>query len=487
MTWFLTTAIALLLLTPAAFAAAPTTAPWQQQAAGAITESIVAVTYGNGQYVAVTERNGVLTSANGTDWAIQTIGDEALQFRDIAYGNGQFVAVGAKGLVLTSGNGAGWTWRFPDTLEDLTAVAYCGKRFLAMGWNGGIFASPDGAVWVRQDTEYYWPRYSLACGPTSTVAVGMGILVSSDGATWRKTSASGEPEFLPSKVTYGPAGYVLTGLLGPKTVAFTSKNGIDWKPVEWDPAGLVTTLTYAQGQYLAVAMGDNDRLPHLYTSLNGSTWVQAEPGALKAWKPGPGKQTNAIFDIAWGAPGYVAVAGNGGIFYAASGAWPPAPPAVAREPQQNGVRAMAFSGSRYVALGRGTQILTSTDLTKWVSYQWRPAIPDPHLTLWDVAYGNGNFMVVGDKGTILLSTDSGSTWARATSPTAANLKSIAFGAGRFVTVGDGGTVAATPDGVRWVTYTARSGVALASVRYLGATFVAMGSDGSVLSSSDGVA
>ena len=49
--------------------------------------------------------------------------------------------------------------------------------------------------------------------------------------------------------------------------------------------------------------------------------------------------------------------------------------------------------------------------------------------------GSGVFVVVGYSGTILRSTDNGSTWDNATSPTGNNLKGVTWGNNTFVAVG----------------------------------------------------
>ena len=49
--------------------------------------------------------------------------------------------------------------------------------------------------------------------------------------------------------------------------------------------------------------------------------------------------------------------------------------------------------------------------------------------------GSGVFVVVGYSGTILRSTDNGSSWDNATSPTGNNLKGVTFGNNTFVAVG----------------------------------------------------
>jgi uncharacterized delta-60 repeat protein len=69
-------------------------------------------------------------------------------------------------------------------------------------------------------------------------------------------------------------------------------------------------------------------------------------------------------------------------------------------------------------------------------------------TLWGVTYGGGQFVAVGEKGTILSSPD-GRAWTARTSGTAAWLLGVAHNNGLFVAVGDGATVLVSHDGIEW--------------------------------------
>ncbi len=75
------------------------------------------------------------------------------------------------------------------------------------------------------------------------------------------------------------------------------------------------------------------------------------------------------------------------------------------------------------------------------------------VNLFEAAYGNGRFVLVGN-GVIFYSTD-GKTWTQATQPLTGYIYSVAFGNGRFVTCGmssasDRATqIAYSTDGVTW--------------------------------------
>ncbi len=59
-------------------------------------------------------------------------------------------------------------------------------------------------------------------------------------------------------------------------------------------------------------------------------------------------------------------------------------------------------------------------------------------------------MAVGDNGTIVKSTDNGSSFDNATSSTSNNLYGVGFGNNAFVAVGDNGTIVrSTDNGTTW--------------------------------------
>ena len=84
----------------------------------------------------------------------------------------------------------------------------------------------------------------------------------------------------------------------------------------------------------------------------------------------------------------------------------------------------------------------------WTS---RPLLPDN--ILFDVAFGAGKYVAVGQSGMIRVSTD-GITWDERSSPVGKNrnLRRIIYANGFFVVVGDLGTVMTSTDGLNWFNY-----------------------------------
>ena len=85
-----------------------------------------------------------------------------------------------------------------------------------------------------------------------------------------------------------------------------------------------------------------------------------------------------------------------------------------------------------------------------------------------VAYGNDNFVVVGNSGTILSSSDNGTTWDNRTnsSVTSKNLYHVGYGNNVFVAVGIDGTIVTSSDnGTTWTSRTSGFSNSLYNVIY----------------------
>jgi len=94
---------------------------------------------------------------------------------------------------------------------------------------------------------------------------------------------------------------------------------------------------------------------------------------------------------------------------------------------------------------RGT-IVISTDNGSSFSTVTSPTAND----LRGVTFGNNTFVAVGDSGNIVRSTDNGSSWENATSPTANGLYGVTFGNNTFVGVGlSGNIIRSTDNGTSW--------------------------------------
>lgn len=128
------------------------------------------------------------------------------------------------------------------------------------------------------------------------------------------------------------------------------------------------------------------------------------------------------------------------------------------------------------------QIFVAQAQIDWTSRQLLP-----NIVLFDVAFGAGKYVAVGQSGMIRVSTD-GITWDERSSPVGKtrNLRRIVYANGIFVVVGDLGTVLTSTDGLSWYQHDSGTDRNLYSLAYGGGTFVAVGMQGCRLTSSSGI-
>jgi hypothetical protein len=151
---------------------------------------------------------------------------------------------------------------------------------------------------------------------------------------------------------------------------------------------------------------------------------------------------------------------------------------------------MAFGNDVFLGIGgdpgavgsSAPFIVQSADGLKWSDYT---PIPGKHI-LRRVAWGNGMFVGVGDRGRRARSKD-GKDWTDAPATKAIDtLVDVAFGAGRFVGVGLHGLRSVTEDGLAWPhRYPGEEGEHINSVIWTGDRFVAVG-QGATYFSPDGL-
>ena len=136
-------------------------------------------------------------------------------------------------------------------------------------------------------------------------------------------------------------------------------------------------------------------------------------------------------------------------------------------------QAVADDGTTYVRVGLLGLVQTSPD-----GLTWTAQTSGVSVTLWDIVYGEGLFVVVGDGGTIITSPD-GATWTTRASGVATHLHGIAY-ADSFVAVGDAGVVLMSEDGIAWGTISSQTTEDLWSVSASGGVYIAVGDNSTII-------
>jgi hypothetical protein len=117
--------------------------------------------------------------------------------------------------------------------------------------------------------------------------------------------------------------------------------------------------------------------------------------------------------------------------------------------------------------------------------QWHWRSPDPTGNrLHGVGAGQDGYVVVGELGTIVVSTDA-RNWQAVESGTRNSLRAVAWGNGTWVAVGDFGEIRTSTNAEAWTLHPTGYYHDLLSVAYGDGLFVAVGVDSTILTSPDG--
>jgi photosystem II stability/assembly factor-like uncharacterized protein len=153
---------------------------------------------------------------------------------------------------------------------------------------------------------------------------------------------------------------------------------------------------------------------------------------------------------------------------------------VVRSPTTVDLRGVAYTGSRFLAVGDESTIISSSD-----GRAWRIETTAMPCALLAVAHGAGRYLAVGGSGRLLSSTN-GRPWRVIAPPTREDLYALAYGRAGFIAAGAGGTVLQSADGRRWVARRIATRLNLHAVTWTGRQYLIGGDRGKLFSSTNGV-
>jgi hypothetical protein len=412
---------------PAAPALAAYAAPTNWQWANPLPQGndLNAVAYGNGLFVAVGDKDTILTSSDGTHWTVRrgvNVSPNSGNLYGVTYGGGQFVVVGGTGPsgyaeVYTSPDGVTWTSQSSGAPYDLYAVTYGGGLFVAVG--NGVATSPDGVIWTPRSgpggnavTYDSTSGYFVAVG--SAVGNAFNTAYSTDGIHWTSQTFSGTGNF------YGVAAGNVAGAVYYVGVGYN--------------------LTTAGQVWLSTgpSLGSNTcGTPTQATLLTGNNSVNA-----------------AVYDPTSGhflAVGHSGLIINSGAVGDLCTGWTVQQSASA----SYNLKGIAAGNGTLVAVGTaGTILIVPADgsATTQINTSVTP------YTLHGVTYGDSRFVAVGVAGSVYTSPD-GVTWTSQNSGTSDGLNGVVYDAvyGEFAAVGIE-WILTSPDGVTWTTQASGSGM-----------------------------
>jgi hypothetical protein len=379
----------------------------------------------------------------------------------ITFGNGKFVAAGPLGTVLTSSDGVKWNEQNSGTLESLAGITFAAGRFVAVGTSGTILTSPDGAVWTPRTsgvtTNLGGVGYGIWAGaPGMFVAAGAGgTLLTSPDGETWTPRTSGATVYL-SGVAYGNGLFVVTGFYG--------QTGSGYGVLLTSPDGVVWTsqpIGPVPPLYDAEFGGGRFVVTgfgrYSFASTDGTNWTQGG---------GSEDLTRLIY-----ANGKFTATSSQGISHSADGlVWN-----YIDSGYRSYVYDIAFGNGKYVAVGNQGWHMASSDGLYWTS-SYRGLVE----TFNDAAYGNGVFVVVGGSGAILTGPEGPGAFVQRDGYTRDDLKGVVFANDRFVAVGGEGTIRESTNGINWSGFNLESEPRLQDVCFGDGRFVAVGGGGEVV-------
>jgi hypothetical protein len=437
---------------------------WTQRNPLPQSQSFFSITYGNGLFVGVGDHGTILTSVDGTNWFVQQRRVD-LTLRGVAFGAGVFVAVGYGGTILSSADGTNWSYRHSSASTFLNAVAYGNGRFVATGSGPSptfMITSTDGITWERVPSVPSNVESGITFGNGIFVAVGnFAGAISTNGFDWTITLA-----FLPAKlesVSFLQGQYIAVGDGG---LMFVSPDGLFWNTRNSGTTRRLRGVTYGNGRYVAAGVRGT-----IVTSTDANTWTVANSGT-------PDRLETVHF-----ANGLFVSAGeNGTTITSTNGtAWTKQNIGITRD-----LDGMAVANGKIVIVGKGGSVLISTNGTHYTDHN-AGVTNDLH----GIAWANGLWVAVGEPNMIVTSSNALS-WTSHSLGGTNSLKGATFGGGKWVVVGTQGTIATSANGTDWSVTTTTPPFDLNDVAYGNGRYVIAGDgvnsqNGSCFVSTDGVA
>jgi hypothetical protein len=246
----------------------------------------------NGKFVAVGYGSGssrLYNSSDGINWASQ--GSQSNFLTAGCFGNGKWVIVGsaAPGNVVYSSNTTSWTAVTATKPSNganagsFNAVVY-GTRYVAVG--SGLMYSSDAANWTVVEgnstiDSVTW--YDIIYGNGLYVAAGSGkFMTSTNGTTsWTSITSSDISSATWRAIAYGNGTFVAVSASVP-TILY-STNGTTWTataaPVDGSTAKY-KDVTFGDGKFVAICSGGNFKT---ISSTDGITWVGNKDSLSGSW------------------------------------------------------------------------------------------------------------------------------------------------------------------------------------------------------------
>jgi len=431
----------------------PDGATWTTRNSG-VNESLSRVVYDGTRFVAISANN-LLASPDGATWTKLT-GPTGLF--DLAFGNGRFVAIARSTnpdawRFETSTDGV--TWTSTSTLSQLLRVHFANGVFVAVDNSGRALASTDGLAWTTTQLPDATgvSFFSAAGNGRFLLSSGGKTYVSTDGTAWREVTAhpldsETHQSLTVPKLDGGVAGsamgfaggffYVQQSRYAADSYRiYRSADGETWQPVTIFPRADLPTLADGGGVWVG-----SERTT-LYAGINRTNYAILSSTDGLAWTERSSITIDSSENLVYGLGRFFA----GGKVSSDAITWAANPFAPTHGAGDRVFRItskydFSTSSSTIIDPHAITSVVASADGLTGTLVDVKMAVPR------SIAFGAGRYVTVGDGGQVSTSTD-GFAWTAGNSGTTTNLAAVLFAFDRFVAVGAGGTLLASTDGLAW--------------------------------------
>ncbi len=441
--------------------------------------------------VAVGDLGAIYLSPDGAIWRRQAT-PYADYLSGVAWGTAGFVAVGDAGAILSSPDGTNWT-RGVVGSGDWLGVTARGGDYLAVGRAGAIASRSGGGAWVLESTGHTNDLWvGTLSGSTRLVGGTSELLLSEKGAPWvdqlgRATAPAPPGTYYASLpltnyfLLAGRGGLLTEGRRGSETLPFA------WAEIAPSIRPFLSEVAFQNGLFATIGQngailtsGDGvdwslELVPRSVTNttllgIGGDSNLLVAVGTRGALLRSPNWVTNILTPVDTGA-GTILTSLPASTY---GTLWLDLDP----RPTTNQLHGVASGRGLYVVTGDNGEVLTSTEGSLWTH---RPS-PTTNLLSGVTAWGSG-FAACGQGGTLLTSLN-GIVWRRGSLRSSAWLFRIRAHAGLLAMVGEAGTMLTSLDGETWTAHATGSLEFLTDVAWIGTLCVVVGESGTVLGSED---
>ena len=420
-----------------------------------------AIAYGSGKFVAVGGKffgNNMATSPDGVTWTndvIDGLGQTTESWlsyeslKAIAYGDGKFVAVGSLGHIAylsvgtsTGGSGGGTSPTITTTKLAYGTVDKTYNRIISVTGEApitcsiesgslpsGLTLSSLGVISGKPTAKGKFTFTVKASNAKGSKTQQLSITITGgDDLTWTAVNpfdaGDGSIAF-----TYGNNKFV-AGLASGK-IAYSS-DGLSWTSVSDSKFGSspVRSIIYSNNKFVAV--GNSGKMAY---SSDGESWTAVSNSSFGS--------TN-IRSIAYGNNKFVAVGESGKMAYSSDGlSW------TAVSNSRFGsltIYAITYGNNKFVAVGDEGKMAYSSDGLSWTAVL-DSTYNSTSYYIFTIAYGNGMFVAGGYLGRMAFSSD-GEYWTAISDNKFSIMDvimAIGFGNGKFVASNDKGTMTYSSD------------------------------------------